>query len=250
MPLPALEPSARARGPHPCARPLSRSPSLALTLFLALTLSLSRVLGRYNHRGTLGIRGALTTRPTGGFDSSVSVAESDVTTATGRPDRVTNSPSGKFHPNPDRRFELRQSDMFSNINYFATSRVTNATSKTGDAVYGAPDNDRKMKEASWISSQAWFESLRYYPQGEEAAKNDDCPVTFSGNTHGEHTPSTPRTAPTAARPNRCPPQPPPRPPRVRATPLTRARRPSPSPSPSPPPSPPPSRSPSRRRLVP
>ena len=54
---------------------------------------------------------------------------------------------------------------------------------------GAPDNDRKMKEASWISSQAWFESLRYYPKGEEAVLNDDCEATFSGNTHGSTVPA-------------------------------------------------------------
>ena len=99
--------------------------------------------------------------------------------------------------------------MFSNINYFATARVANATSKVGesmhpshrpvasplpssldltlaiipwprpcdhplqvgDSVYGAPDNDRKMKESSWISSQAWFESLRYYPKGEAQSQS-------------------------------------------------------------------------------
>ena len=76
-----------------------------------------------------------------------------------------------------------------NINYFATSRLPNRTSNTGDAVYGAPDNDRRMKESSWISSQAWFESLRYYPKGQEAAANDDCEATYSGNTHGTKVPA-------------------------------------------------------------
>ena len=52
-----------------------------------------------------------------------------------------------------------------------------------------PDNDCKVKEASWISSQAWFESLRYYPTQEEAGKNDDCVKTFSGLTHGPDVPS-------------------------------------------------------------
>ena len=31
------------------------------------------------------------------------------------------------------------------------------------APHGAPDNDRKMKEASWLCSQAFIESLRVYP---------------------------------------------------------------------------------------
>ena len=63
------------------------------------------------------------------------------------------------------------------------------TSSLGDPVYVAPDNDRKMKEASWISSQAWFEALRYYPKGEEAIENQDCEATFSGNTHGASVPT-------------------------------------------------------------
>ena len=56
-------------------------------------------------------------------------------------------------------------------------------------MYGAPDNDRRMKESSWISSQAWFESLRYYPKGQEAVVNDDCEATYSGNTHGSKVPA-------------------------------------------------------------
>jgi len=87
--------------------------------------------------------------------------------------------------------------MLTNINYYATTRVGTAapgtkgpvTASTGDPVYMAPDNDRRMKEASWVSSQAWFESLRYYPKGEEAVTNDDCEATFSGNTHGTTVPS-------------------------------------------------------------
>ena len=79
--------------------------------------------------------------------------------------------------------------MFSNINYFATTRHPSRVASTGDPVYTAPDNDRKMKEASWISSQAWFESLRYYPKGEEAVANGDSEATFSGNTHGAKLPA-------------------------------------------------------------
>jgi len=163
------------------------------------------VANKYTLRGELGITGALTMRPEAvahaealmdgelaqGGSSALSVADSDITTATTQhlPNRITGSPSGKMHPNPDRRNELRDSDMFSNINYFATARVPNRTASSGDAVYTAPDNDRRMKESSWISSQAWFESLRYYPGREEAVKNEDCVATFSGNTHGSTVPS-------------------------------------------------------------
>ena len=58
----------------------------------------------------------------------------------------TSSPSGRMHPNPVRRAELRKADMFHNIDYYGG--------------IGAPDNDRLVKEASWLSTQSWFESLR------------------------------------------------------------------------------------------
>ena len=45
---------------------------------------------------------------------------------------------------------------------------------------GAPDNDRKMKEASWLTGQAFIESLRYYPKGTTALENNDCEATYSG----------------------------------------------------------------------
>lgn len=48
---------------------------------------------------------------------------------------------------------------------------------------GAPDNDRKMKEASWLTGQAFIESLRYYPKGETALSGQDCEQTYSGCTH-------------------------------------------------------------------
>ena len=148
------------------------------------------VANKYTLRGEMGETGSLVAG--GGLHSlsmtgvvgdeehlasTASVADSEFTVATGasRPNRVTGSPTGRMHPNPERRSELRQTDMFTNINYFSPG--------------GAPDNDRKMKEASWMSSQAWFESLRYYPRGAEAAANDDCEATFSGNTHGAVVPS-------------------------------------------------------------
>ena len=84
----------------------------------------------------------------------------------------TSSPSGRMHPNPTRRAELRKADMFNNIDYYGG--------------HGAPDNDRLVKEASWLSTQSWFESLRYYPQGEDA---DDDEAAYSGLTHGMAAPT-------------------------------------------------------------
>ena len=53
----------------------------------------------------------------------------------------------------------------------------------GDPVFVAPDNDRKMKESSWLTGQAFIESLRYYPKGNRALENNDCEATYSGCTH-------------------------------------------------------------------
>ena len=62
-----------------------------------------------------------------------------------------------------------QADMHVNIDYMAPN--------------GAPDNDRKMKESSWLTGQAFIESLRYYPKGNRALENNDCEATYSGCTH-------------------------------------------------------------------
>lgn len=62
-----------------------------------------------------------------------------------------------------------QADMHVNIDYMAP--------------HGAPDNDRKMKEASWLTGQAFIESLRYYPKGQTALDGNDCESTYSGCTH-------------------------------------------------------------------
>ena len=56
----------------------------------------------------------------------------------------------------------------------------------GDPKYVAPDNDRKMKEASFVASQAWFESLRHYPRGRDAM---DSQAAYSGYTHGGDVPT-------------------------------------------------------------
>jgi len=63
--------------------------------------------------------------------------------------RASTSPTGKQHPDRSRRNELRLLDPHANILYYAPC--------------GGPDNDRKMKEASFLPSQAYFESLRHYP---------------------------------------------------------------------------------------
>jgi len=62
---------------------------------------------------------------------------------------LTASPTGRFSANSYERTMLRSLDPYTNIDYIAA---------------GAPDNDRNMKEASWLASQAFVESLRSYPQ--------------------------------------------------------------------------------------
>ena len=163
------------------------------------------VINRWNHQGLMneapeaaaGWKMEASEALSQSARSTARSAASAVSTATSVPQsRVTGSPSTRGHPNPERRSELRGADMLSNINYYATTRLGNARpggstlrASTGDPVFVAPDNDRKMKEASWVSSQAWFESLRYYPKGEEALENDDCEATYSGNTHGSNVPA-------------------------------------------------------------
>ena len=87
--------------------------------------------------------------------------------------RVTGSPTGRSHSNPERRKDIRGTDMITNIDW--------VMAKPEDVVNGCT-----CKEASWVPSQAWFESLRYYPSGKEAVTYGDSDVTFSGNTHGPH----------------------------------------------------------------
>ena len=66
---------------------------------------------------------------------------------------ATGSPTGRFHPDASRRVELRGADPHTNIDYFACR-----ADKYGRV---APDNDRNMKEASFLASQAYIESLRF-----------------------------------------------------------------------------------------
>ena len=86
-------------------------------------------------------------------------------------ERVTDSPTGRMSGTLERRKDIRGADMVSNIDFVV-----------GKA--GSIGNTCTVKEASWVPSQAWFESLRYYPSSDEALVNDDTPGTFSGNTHG------------------------------------------------------------------
>jgi hypothetical protein len=67
----------------------------------------------------------------------------------------THSPSGRFHPDSGRRLEIRGVDILAGIDYYAP--------------HGAPDNDRSMKEGSWLTSQAFIESLRVYPDAANAS---------------------------------------------------------------------------------
>ena len=98
----------------------------------------------------------------------------------------TTSPTGRAHPNRDRRNDVRKADLHNSINYYATARVMNKVASTGDPVYDAPDNDRKMNPASYVNSQAWFESLRHYPKGANAM---DSEAAYSGLTHGPDVPT-------------------------------------------------------------
>ena len=96
----------------------------------------------------------------------------------------TTSPTGRSHPNRDRRNDVRKADLHQSITYYATQR-TERVATTGDPVFAAVDNDRKMKEASFVTSQAWFESLRHYPKGKDAIDDE---AAYSGLTHGGEIP--------------------------------------------------------------
>ena len=73
---------------------------------------------------------------------------------------------------------MRAADMLSNIDYLAP--------------HGGPDNDRKMKEASWLCSQAFIESLRNYPDPfrKSPIVMPGEVVAFDGNTQSARRPHT------------------------------------------------------------
>jgi hypothetical protein len=88
----------------------------------------------------------------------------------------THSPSGRFHPDPVHRREIRACDPHTNIDYLAA--------------FGAPDNDRKMKESSWLCSQAFIESLRSYPDPfrKSPITMPGESIAFDGNTQSARRP--------------------------------------------------------------
>lgn len=89
----------------------------------------------------------------------------------GPDERKTGSPSGKMHADPERRKQIRDRDMVSEIDFIV-------------AKPGSTENVCKVKEAGWVPAQAWFEQLRYYPTKHEELKYGESEVAFSGNTHG------------------------------------------------------------------
>jgi len=107
------------------------------------------------------------TPKTGGRSSRSGAKSSRSSALTNR----TSSPTGRYHPDVERRLDIRKTDLHANIDYLAPN--------------GAPDNDRKAKESSWLVSQAFIEGLRYYPTGQTAIDSNDCEATYSGNTHSK-----------------------------------------------------------------
>ena len=75
--------------------------------------------------------------------------------------RVTGSPSGRLPEDPERRADVRNTDM--------TMQIDSVMSKPGRT-----ENDCQARRGGWVPQQAFFECLRFY---------DD--EHWSGNTHGE-----------------------------------------------------------------
>ena len=73
-----------------------------------------------------------------------------------------------------RRKDMRSADMISNIDFVSARQ-------------GQRESICKVKESSWVPSQAWFEQLRYYPTREQELRHGDSRITYSGNTHGRNT---------------------------------------------------------------
>ena len=114
-----------------------------------------------------------------------------------RPTSQTASPSGRTHPDRDRRADLRQADPWSDISFYAGSRQRltkpNGTSMgmahgfeygMGAGPSGAMEefSARLPHSQAWIPNQAWLESLRYNPQMDTLG-------SFSGKTHGPRAPN-------------------------------------------------------------
>ena len=111
-----------------------------------------------------------------------------------RPPR-TSSPSGRSHPDKQRRDDLRLADFPSDVCFFASSRArlarpdvaANGPFALGKAAgpLGDPDgfSSRLPPTQSWISTQSWLESLRYYG-GADPPEEEHLTGSFKGTTHG------------------------------------------------------------------
>ena len=116
----------------------------------------------------------------------------------------TDSPSGRLHPNPARRADLRCADWYCDVSFFASSRErlsrshADGTSLTqafrSGASMGPNADDLERHSArlphtqSWIANQAWLESLRYYPDpATSSCEQSELTGSFTGNTHGAKT---------------------------------------------------------------
>ena len=105
--------------------------------------------------------------------------------------RVTRSPSGRTHPSRERRGEIREAELMNSITYFdqaresAGSKLLGIPESANDQLGGyiGKDATRYMAGSGWIPSQAWGESLRYYPTREEAERVGDSWIALSGETH-------------------------------------------------------------------
>lgn len=107
-----------------------------------------------------------------------------------KPSVRTSSPSGRTHPDKQRREDLRLADSFSDVSFFASSRNRVAKSDVkGPFAMGkaaGPQDDenstRLPHTQGWIGNQAWLESLRYYG-GLESAAEEALTGSFNGKTH-------------------------------------------------------------------
>jgi hypothetical protein len=91
----------------------------------------------------------------------------------------TASPSGRNHPDKQRRAELRQADPWTDVSFYASSRSMLSNHYRNNQKIGGfergkaagPDTDNLDSYAaslphsqSWVANQAWLESLRYNPR--------------------------------------------------------------------------------------
>ena len=111
----------------------------------------------------------------------------------------TSSPSGRLHPDRQRREDLRIADAWGDVSFFASSRARLAKPDVaargpfamGKAAgpSGALDefSARLPATQGWIGHQSWLESLRYYGPDEDT-QEPELTGSFTGNTHGKEVP--------------------------------------------------------------